>query len=100
MFPNRKERNIPERNSTKITQIPVGKDHTGHHIRVHAVIGAPVIGVGFERNIWDFAESRFSRASVSGRVAHYQVWTEAGIGTGIYLVFEAHLLNEGSLVRI
>src|SRR3972149_8681113 len=76
------ERNIAEGNRPKIAQVAVRKDHTGHNIRVHAMIGSPVVSVGLHRNSGDFAESRFSGGAVSGRVPNYKVRTEAGIWAG------------------
>ena len=94
MFPDGQEGNITEGDISKIAQVAVGKDHAGNHVRIHAMIRAPVIGIGFQRNGGNFAESGFSGAAISGCVSNHEVRTEAGIGTGISLMFEANLLDD------
>src|SRR3972149_443349 len=93
MAANCQKWNIAEGNRPKIAQVAVRKDHTRDNIRVHAVIGAPVVSVGLHRNRGDFAESRFSGGAGSGRVPNYKVRAEAGVRAGIDFVLGSYPLN-------
>jgi len=57
MLSNGEEGNIAERYTAKALQVTVGKDHAGYNVFVHAMVCAPVVVIGLDQNLRNFAET-------------------------------------------
>src|SRR5919108_4581285 len=100
MFANCEEGNVAEGDRAKVTEVSIGKNYTGDNLRIHTMIGPPMICIGFQGTGRELAQSRFGGGTVSRRVTHHQVWPETGIRTRKDFMLEANLLDDRSLIRV